>query len=291
MCDQTHKYLGRRLCGSLARRHVVEFNHRVQLAWNKFHRHRRVLVNKHVSIKLRMKFLDAVVTPTILFGLHTLALTGVQLSKLDSIQRRMLRSMVGWTRLQDESWHDTMSRMKIRVAKALHQHPIETWTRRLARCQHSFASRVAQTNGWVTRVVTWNPESNWREDLLCPLCRHGHCPECIAGGWSGAHDALLRSLCLRHGVAMPARLSGESTVREAVPDYTLRTFTSSDAPEPPPSPGVAVLCCQRLAAMGVAGGVDFVAPRLALPRLCAGSPAGCSRSPGRGGGVLQPLRQ
>ena len=37
MCDQTHKYLGRRLCGSLARRHVVEFNHRVQLAWNKFH--------------------------------------------------------------------------------------------------------------------------------------------------------------------------------------------------------------------------------------------------------------
>ena len=174
MCDQTHKYLGRRLCGSLARRHVVEFNHRVQLAWNKFHRHRRVLVNKHVSIKLRMKFLDAVVTPTILFGLHTLALTGVQLSKLDSIQRRMLRSMVGWTRLQDESWHDTMSRMKIRVAKALHQHPIETWTRRLARCQHSFASRVAQTNGWVTRVVTWNPESNWRDNFsLAPKRRQG----------------------------------------------------------------------------------------------------------------------
>ena len=49
--DQTHKYLGRRLCGSLARRHVVEFNHRVQLARNKFHRHRRVLVNKHVSIQ------------------------------------------------------------------------------------------------------------------------------------------------------------------------------------------------------------------------------------------------
>ena len=122
-----------------------------------------LLVNKHVSIKLRMKFFDAVVTPTILFGLHTLALTGVQLSKLDAIQRRMLRSMVGWIRIQDESWHDTMSRMKIRVAKALHQHPIETWTRRLARCQHSFAVRVAQTNGWMdtclltkTRRCRWN---------------------------------------------------------------------------------------------------------------------------------------
>ncbi|OLP96509.1 Myosin-12 [Symbiodinium microadriaticum] len=172
--DQTHKYLGRSLCGSLARRHVVEFNHRVQLAWNKFHRHRRVLVNKYVPIKLRMKFFDAVVTPTILFGLHTLALTGVQLSKLDSIQRRMLRSMVGWIRIQDESWHDTMSRMKSRVAKDLHQHPIEAWTRRLARCQHSFAVRVAQTNGWVTHVVTWNPESNWHDNFSsAPKRRQG----------------------------------------------------------------------------------------------------------------------
>ena len=107
-------------------------------------------------------------------------------------------------------------------------------------------------------LAQYRAQASGPQDLLCPLCRHGHCPECIAGGWSGAHDALLRSLCLRHGVAMPARLSGESTVREAVRDYTLRTFTANDAPEPPPPPGVAVLCCQRLAAMGVAGGVDFV---------------------------------
>eukprot|EP00439_Symbiodinium_sp_Y106_P002825 s14267_g1.t1 len=100
-------------------------------------------------------------------------------------------------------------------------------------------------------LAQYRAQASGPQDLLCPTCRHGHCPECIAGGWSGAHDALLRSLCLRHGVAMPARLSGESTVREAVRDYTLRTFTSSGG-------RVAVLCCQRLAAMGVAGGVDFV---------------------------------
>ena len=124
--DQTHKYMGRSLCGSLARKHVVEFTHRVQL--NKFHRHRRVLVNKHVSIKFRRRVFDAVVTPTLLFGLHTLALTGLRLSKRDSIQRRMLRSMVAWIQIQDESWHDSMSRMKSRVAKALHQQRIEIWT-------------------------------------------------------------------------------------------------------------------------------------------------------------------
>jgi len=162
------------MCGSLTQRHVVEFNHRVQVAWNKFHRHRRILVNKDVSIKLRMKFFDSVVTPTMLFGLHTLALTGVQLSKLDSIQRRMLRSMVGWIRIQDESWHDTMSRMKSRVAAALRQQPVETWTRRLAKNQHFFAVRVAHTNGWVARVVTWNPEMNWHDNFSStPKCRQG----------------------------------------------------------------------------------------------------------------------
>ena len=135
--------IGTCLCGSLAQIHVVEFNQRVQLAWNTFHRHRRVLVNKHVAIKLRMKFYAAVVTPTMLSGLHTLALTAVQLSKLESIQRRMLRSMVGWIRIQDETWHDAKSRMNTRVATALRQHPIETWTTRIAKCQHSVACRVA----------------------------------------------------------------------------------------------------------------------------------------------------
>jgi len=41
------------------------------------------------------------------------------------------------------------------------------------------------------------------------------------------HDAALRSLCQRHGIPVPARITGESTVREAVRDYALRTFTWS----------------------------------------------------------------
>ena len=72
------------------------------------------------------------------------------------------------------------------------------------------------------------------------------------------HDEHLRSLCRREGVPMPERISGEVTVRQAVQDYQLRTFTSNDAPEPRAPPGVTVLCCHRLAALGRAGGVEFV---------------------------------
>ena len=102
MPDSVHKYLGRHLDGKLFQRHITELNHRIHVAWYKFQLHRKVLTNRHVSIKLRLKLFDAIVTPTVLYGLHTLSLTQQQLQKLDIVLRRMLRSIVGWIRVSDE---------------------------------------------------------------------------------------------------------------------------------------------------------------------------------------------
>jgi hypothetical protein len=60
------------------------------------------LTNTHISIKLRLRLFDAIVTPTILFGLITMPLTPSDLNQLDAIQHRMLRSLVGWVCLRDE---------------------------------------------------------------------------------------------------------------------------------------------------------------------------------------------
>ena len=101
-------------------------------------------------------------------------------------------------------------------------------------------------------------------------------------------------------------------VRQAVQDYQLRTFTSHDAPEPRAPPGVTVLCCHRLAALGRAGMVEFVplphremqwAPvpirsdtiayshgALALPRLRYGGPPRCTPNPCARRRGVQPLR-
>ena len=48
--------------GNLKQRGCVELHHRKTIAWAKFNKHRTVLTNKHVSLKLRLKFLIAVVT-------------------------------------------------------------------------------------------------------------------------------------------------------------------------------------------------------------------------------------
>ena len=39
-------------------------------------------------------------------------LTQSELTRLDVIQKQMLRSMVGWFRTPGEDWRDTMARMR-----------------------------------------------------------------------------------------------------------------------------------------------------------------------------------
>ena len=57
--------------------------------------------NKHVSIKNRMRWFDAVVFPAVLHGVLSMALTGKQRLDVDRVQRRMLRSIVGWRQPAD----------------------------------------------------------------------------------------------------------------------------------------------------------------------------------------------
>ena len=51
---------------------------------------------------------------------------------MDQLQMKMVRRIVGWRRLPEESWRDTMSRMKIRIRNARSQYPFEDWSRRYA---------------------------------------------------------------------------------------------------------------------------------------------------------------
>ena len=129
--DRSHSYLGKLLCGDLSKRSSVELRHRIQAAWAKFRSHKQVLCNPHISLKLRLQYFEATITPSVLYGLTTLPLTQSQLDKLDAAQRRMLRSIVGWVRIEGEDWCDTMHRMKLRLQHALAMHPLRPWTQQL----------------------------------------------------------------------------------------------------------------------------------------------------------------
>ena len=119
--EMTHKYLGRKFPGNLNSRTEVEFMYRIQCAWGKFHQHKMILLNKHVSLRLGLKLFHATVSPTAMFGLASLPLTQRFLHKLDVVQWRMLRSIVGWVRIPDEPSENTMRRMNQRMEHAVEQ--------------------------------------------------------------------------------------------------------------------------------------------------------------------------
>ena len=71
---ETHMCLGRKIPADLRRCSVVEVAHRINAAGGKFNKFRYVLANRHVSIRGRLQLFNAVITPTILFGLGSLPL-------------------------------------------------------------------------------------------------------------------------------------------------------------------------------------------------------------------------
>ena len=157
--------LGRHIPGNLKQRGCVELHHRRTIAWAKFNKHRTILTNKHVSLKLRLKFFNAVVTPAMLFSLHTLALTKVQLENINVLQRKMLRSIVGWVRVNGEDWSETMRRMNHRLSVALELFPIPTWTEQLAKRQFQFAAKIASEQSWSSIAGHWICTTGWQANF------------------------------------------------------------------------------------------------------------------------------
>ena len=98
-------------------------------------------------------------TPTALYGACVLALRKEQLERFAATQRKMLRNIVGWVRVLDEPWEETMRRMKRRVEAALRQHPVCDWTERLHGQRWDTAWRIGQMSQeqWPKRAARWNP--------------------------------------------------------------------------------------------------------------------------------------
>lgn len=157
--SETHRYLGRLLAGDPLRRSHVEFSNRCQCAWAKFSRHRDILTDKHISLHSRLKFFDTVVSPTVLFGLAQIPLLREHVDHLDALQRKMLRRIVGWVRIEDESWRTTMSRMKERLNKARNIYCVNEWSKELAKRQFRMAIQISRnSDNWPARCIRWNPK-------------------------------------------------------------------------------------------------------------------------------------
>jgi hypothetical protein len=87
------KYLGRLL--NLCEPNDVEINFRIRSAWAKFAIFKSELTDKHYSLFQRLRLFNAVVTPTVLYGASSWAMTAAREQTLRTAQRKMIRSNLG----------------------------------------------------------------------------------------------------------------------------------------------------------------------------------------------------
>ena len=157
--ESVHKYFGRHINGNFLDRRDVEFAHRLQVASTKFHKYKRILLNKDISLVLRLKLFDAAVSLAMIFLPATLPLTKVCLQKLGVVQGRMLRSIGGWVRIHDDQgWRDIMVQMNHNMTIANILFSMADWDERLFRSKFRLAHQIARSpEAWPAKSVSWNP--------------------------------------------------------------------------------------------------------------------------------------
>ena len=102
-----------------------------------------------------MKLFISTVLPCLMFGLSSVPLQSKHLKMIQTTQNKMMRRMVGWRRLQNEPWSDTMHRMKQRVASML----------KVAPCPDFCSGALQSKWKWMAKVIYDKPGS-WPSRLL-----------------------------------------------------------------------------------------------------------------------------
>ena len=181
--DETTKYLGRKLCFSDP--HRVELENRITNAWKKFHAQKEELTGKHYSINDRLRLFHGTVTPTVLYGCETWALSTELEHRLQKTQRQMLRMILRVPRrvihahtdtessgTSDESqdaiedstenlepWVDWIKRSTHEAERRMKELKLEDWVSLHRRRKWKWARRVAisELPNWSRRALTWEP--------------------------------------------------------------------------------------------------------------------------------------
>ena len=130
-------------------------------------------MDSNIPVGLHLSIFDAMVSPGALYSCAVLALNNDDLKIFDIVQRKMLRRIVGWRRIQGEDWECTMHRMKIRVQRALEMHAISNWSRRIMSARWKYALHVNFTDksSWTKIICDWNPIEHPIEGLSASRSR------------------------------------------------------------------------------------------------------------------------
>ena len=171
---KTHDYLGIKLPGNLLDRGPVIVASRARSAWAKFHMFRSSLLNKHVNIKLRLRLFDSIVSPCVLYGLSTALLTEKTMHSIGVIQRKMIRTMIGYVKLPGDDWADMYRKVNFKMETAFTSYPVCDWCETLRIRKSNLYGKIVRRKGspLTCQAALWLP-SIVHDDKLQQQGRRG----------------------------------------------------------------------------------------------------------------------
>ena len=69
-------------------------------------------------------------------------MTKHKIEQMDILQRKILRRIIGWRRIEDESWKGTMERMNLRMGNARKLYDCKDWSIVFAQAQWRYVSHI-----------------------------------------------------------------------------------------------------------------------------------------------------
>jgi hypothetical protein len=159
-----YKYLGQII--SLDGRYVDEVDRRIKKAWNAYWAHKYIFKSK-LDIKLKKTAIDTVVTPTLLYGCQTWAITKNIIDRIQKFQRAVERSLLG-VKIKDKLKNTCIRKMTNIVDAA----------EMFCRLKWRWAGHTARTNDdrWSEKILHWyprgaerprgRPRRRWRDDIV-----------------------------------------------------------------------------------------------------------------------------
>ena len=156
----------------------AEIANRMAIGWRKFWALKRLLLNRKVSVKKRMRLFDSTVGNSVLYGTHAWTPREDELRKMRTTQNRMMRKICAKPHHPDQSWLEWVQRGTHKAKEVAAQAGVRDWVVAHATRKWSWAGHVMRRSGS-------------QLDKLCNSLE-GPCLEssCHGNGWSAIRTPL-----------------------------------------------------------------------------------------------------
>ena len=154
---ESERYLGRKL--SLDVYHETEIRNRISAGWAAFAKYKVALCNRACSLGRRLRLLDTVVTPTVVYASSTWTMKAEWEQLLQTTGRRMLRLIVAVRRGATEMWTDYIQRATHICERQATYAGLQSWVdlQKQRKCCLAIKIALMESDRWPARILHWAP--------------------------------------------------------------------------------------------------------------------------------------